>query len=185
MILLIFLLAHFWDEKPPGDWTIEEVRVFLTNSPWATVSRAAMSSPLPVHIASAEPMIQAEARERKAMRREGGLGPNFEDYQDLVRSGKYITLAVLMLEDQAISDSQESRSLERDSFLHVGKRSYKVYTYFPPSPSDPYLRYVFPRDVRLTDKLLAFDIYIPGAASPQRHLLFPLKDLMYHGKPAY
>jgi hypothetical protein len=182
---LLLLWCHFWDEKSPADWTIEEVQRMLLESPWATVSHAALSPPLPIHVASAEPMIEAEARERQAGRRQGAPGPSFDEYQELVRSGRYIALAVYMPDDRAISDLEESRSLERDSLLHIGKRAYKLYTYFPPSPSDPYLRYLFPRDVKPGDKMLSFDIYVPGAGTPQRHPMFSLKEMMYKGKPSY
>ena len=181
----LLFLAHFWDVKAPVEWSVEEVRKLLVESPWATVSTASLSRPVPMHVASAQPMIEAELRERQSARVTGSLGPNFDDYGELLKSGKYIALAVFMPNDQPISDLQESRSLERDSALHIGKRTYREYTYFPPSASDPYLRYLFPRDVRPGDKTLAFDVYVPGVSSPQRHALFALKDMIDQGKPSY
>jgi hypothetical protein len=171
--------------KAPADWSAEEVRELLEHSPWATVSRATMGAPMPIHLASAEPVIEAEARERNARRYRVEPGPNFEEYQGMLSEGHSIVLAVLIPDPQAMSDAIESKSLERDSMLHIGKRNYRIITSFPPSPGDPYLRYVFPRDVKPGDKSLMFDIYIPGAKFPQRHIEFDLKDMIYRGKLAY
>ena len=175
----------FWNVKPPDRWSPEEVRDLLEHSPWGTVSTATMGRPLPIHLASAEPAIEAENRERLARRYRTDPGPSFEEYQIMLREGHVIVLAVLIPDPQAMSDAVESQSLERDSLLHIGKRQYKTITSFPPGSGDPYLRYVFPRDVKPGDKSLFFDIYIPGVTYPQRHIEFVLKDLIYRGKPAY
>jgi hypothetical protein len=175
----------FWNVKPPSEWSAEEVREILQHSPWATVSKATMGGPLKIHLASAEPMIEAEIRERQARRYKVEPGPSFEEYQALIKEGNSIALAVLIPDPVAMSDAIESRSLERDSVLHVGKRTYKLVTYFPPNPGDPYLRYVFPREVKPGDKSLMFDIYIPGIAYPQRHIEFDLKEMVYKGRPTY
>ena len=175
----------FWNTKAPADWSIEEVRQMLSQSPWATVSNATMGAPLRIHLASAEPMREAEVRERQALRFRVDPGANFEEYQSMLKEERYIALAVLPRDATAISDAIESRSLEHDSMLHIGKRSYKVVTHFPPTPGDPYLRYIFPRDVKPSDRALLFDIYIPGVSYPQRHIEFDLRDMMYKGKMAY
>lgn len=175
----------FWNVKPASEWTAEEVRQLLTSSPWATFSKATMGVDLKVHIATAEPMIAAEALERQARRYRVETGPSFEEYQALIKEGHSIALAVLMPDPDAMYDAIESRSLERDSVMHAGKRTYKLVTNFPPSAGDPYLRYIFPRDVRPGDKSLMFEIYIPGVIYPERHIEFDLKDMYYRGKPAY
>jgi hypothetical protein len=182
---VLLLADSFWNVKAPADWTGEEVREILLHSPWATVSKATMGVALPIHVASAEPMIEAESRERQTRRYPVEPGPSFEEYQALLKEGHSIALAVLIPDPLAMSDAIESKSLEKDSVLHVGKRTYKLITNFPPSSGDPYLRYIFPRDVRPGDKALLFDVYIPGVIYPQRHVEFDLKDMVYRGKLAY
>ena len=175
----------FWNVKPPADWSPEEVRELLEHSPWSTVSTATMGVALKIHLASAEPIIEAEARERQASRYHVEPGPSFEEYREMLRAGNVIVLAIRIPDEKAMSDAIESRSLERDSLLHIGKRMYKTITNFPPSPGDPYLRYVFPRDVKPSDKALLLDVYVPGVTYPQRHIEFDLRNMTYRGKPAY
>ena len=78
----------------------------------------------------------------------------------------------------AIGDERSGHTLETltamscvDQVMPVQRR-YKLVTHFPPTPGDPYLRYIFPREVKPDDKSLLFDIYIPGLDYPQRHLEF-------------
>lgn len=157
----------------------------LRHSPWATVSSATSGPAVRVHVASAAPMREAEAKERQAQRNRQDPGVNFEEYQELLKDGRYIALAVLLRDTIPIADGAEAKSLERDSLLHIGRRTYKLVTHFPPTPGDPYLRYIFPRDVKPADKALMFDIYIPGIPYPQRHLEFDLREMMYRGKVSY
>ena len=177
--------SPFWNAKAPADWSAEEVRELLRQSPWATVSAATMGPRLNIHLASAEPMREAETRERLALRYPVQPGASFEEYQSMLKDGRYIALAVLLRDTTAISDGIESRSLEHDSILHVGRRHYKLVTHFPPTPGDPYLRYVFPREIKPSDKSLLFDIYIPGIDYPQRHLEFDLREMVYKGRVSY
>ena len=175
----------FWNAKPPSDWSVEEVRQMMLRSPWSTVSTATSGAPIGVHLASAEPMQEAEVRQRQALRYRVELGASFEEYAAMLKEGRYIVVAVLLRDPTAISDAIESKSLERDSVLHVGRRTYKLVTQFPPTAGDPYLRYVFPRQVKPTDKSLNFDLYIPGVVYPQRHIEFDLREMIYKGRLAY
>ena len=175
----------FWISKAPADWSIEEVRELLRQSPWATVSTATTGAPIRIHLASAEPMREAEVRERQALRFRVELGPSYDEYQAMLKEGRYIVVAVLLQDATAVSDGIEAKSLEHDSILHLGRRSYKLVTHFPPTPGDPYLRYVFPREVKANDKSLLFDLYIPGIVYPQRHIQFDLREMTYKGKLAY
>jgi len=175
----------FWNTKAPADWTIEEVREILERSPWAAVSPTPRGAALRMHVATAEPMREAETRERQASRYRVEPGPNFEEYQAMLSEGHSIVLAVYSPGMLSISDAVESRSLEHDSVLHIGRRSYKLVTHFPPTPGDPYLRYVFPREVKPGDKALSFDIYVPGYTFPERHVEFDLREMLYKGKTAY
>ena len=175
----------FWNTKPPADWTIEEVHELLQRSPWAVISPTPRGTAMRMHVASAEPMREAEKRERQGGRYRLEPGPNFEEYQTLLNEGNSIVLAVFAPDMLSISDAVEARSLEHDSTLHVGRRTYRLVTHFPPTPGDPYLRYIFPREVKPGDKSLSFDVYVPGYTFPQRHVEFDLREMTYRGKPAY
>ena len=184
-VTLALLAEGFWNVKAPADWSIEEVRELLQRSPWATLSSATRGTALRVHLASATPIREAETRQRQALRHLEPTGPSFEEYQAMLNEGRYIVLAVYLPDASALSDGIESKSLERDSVLHIGRRAYKLVTHFPPSSGDPYLRYVFPREVKANDKALLFDVYIPGVNYPQRHIEFDLREMLYQGKLAY
>ena len=130
-------------------------------------------------------MRDAEARERQALRYRLDPGANFQEYQELIETGRYIALAVFLRDAIPISDGLEAKSLETDSVLHIGRRTYKLVAHFPPTPGDPYLRYIFPSDVQAKDKALFFDIYVPGVTYPQRHIAFDLREMRYRGKLVY
>ena len=73
---------------------------------------------------------------------------------------------------------------ELETQMTVGGKTYKIEGTFPPTPSDPVLRLVFPRSVKPTDKWLAFRLYLPGQPFPEREAEFHVKDLIYRGKLA-
>jgi hypothetical protein len=66
--------------------------------------------------------------------------------------------------------------------MRVGRKRFKMSGYFPPSPGDPYLRLAFPREVTSSDKILTFDLYLPGVPIPFRKAEFTLKDMLWKGK---
>ena len=185
LTLLLLVAEPFWNTKLPADWSIEEVISMLRQSPWSTVSAASSGPAIRAHVASAAPMREAEAKERQAFRTRQDQGASFEDYQEMLATGKFIALAVLLRDAIPTSDGVEARSLEHNSILHVGHRSYKLVTHFPPTAGDPYLRYIFPRAVKPGDKALLFDIYVPGIVYPQRHIEFDLREMKYRGKIEY
>ena len=80
--------SPFWNAKAPADWSAEEVRELLRQSPWATVSAATMGPRLNIHLASAEPMREAETRERLALRYPVQPGASFEEYQSMLKDGR-------------------------------------------------------------------------------------------------
>lgn len=179
----------FWDVKPPTEWSIEEVRTMLTNSPWAQMVDAGANNPAPpvqVYIATAQPIQLAEDSVRAATKAKED-DPSWVEYRDYLveNSSKYVVIAIEVLKAEAFLDNAETTRMEKESELRIGKRKYKVTGHFPPSASDPHARLVFPRDVRPGDRSLAFDLYIPGAGSPYRRAEFPLKEMTYHGQPAF
>ena len=64
----------------------------------------------------------------------------------------------------------------------IGKKSYPMVGHFPPTPSDPVLRLIFPRAVKATDKTVLFRLYLGGLNFPEREVEFRVKDLAWQGK---
>lgn len=74
--------------------------------------------------------------------------------------------------------------MEQECQMIVGRKTYAIIGHFPPTPSDPVLRLVFPRAVKPADKTVAFRLYLAGLNFPERELEFRVKDLLYHGQLA-
>jgi hypothetical protein len=186
----VFAAVPFWDAKPPAQWTVEELNWLLTDSPWAQMvdpGPRSSAPPLQVYIASADPMIQAEDRARAA-RKDSSTDPSWLEYRDYVNenAGKYLIVAVSVEDRTAFTDNAETKRMEQESRLRIGRRTYQTTGHFPPSSSDPYVRLVFPKEVREGDKILKLELYIPGASGqPYRQAEFKLKDMLYHGHPSY
>ena len=66
--------------------------------------------------------------------------------------------------------------------MHIGRKDYQILGYFPPTPSDPVLRLIFPRAVKPADREIVFRLYLPGLNFPDREAVFAVKDLTYQGK---
>ena len=63
----------------------------------------------------------------------------------MVENGsKYIVVAFRALNPEVFLDNAETKHMENDSVLRIGKRKYKTAGSFPPSSSDRYARLVFP-----------------------------------------
>jgi hypothetical protein len=188
--LLMASAAPFWDTKPPADWSIDEVQTLLTNSPWAQLVEATgKSNPAPsvqVYVASAAPMVAAEDRLRAAKKMKTD-DPSWQEYRDYLvdNTGKSIVLAIRVQKRESFLDNSETKHMEDESYLRIGKRKYRVTGHFPPSSTDPFVRLVFPREVQTGDRNLIFELYVPGVGSPYRRAEFMVKDMVYHGQPAY
>ena len=76
----------------------------------------------------------------------------------------------------------EDKLMEDETAMVIGKKQYPILGHFPPTPSDPVLRLIFPRAVKTTDKQVVFRLYLPGLNFPEREAVFEVKDLMYRGK---
>jgi hypothetical protein len=181
--LLFFLAQPFWEVKPPEEWTFAEIGILRSNSPWA--QRVGPAQPVLMYLATAAPIEEAESELRvrsKSPARE--LDPDYAAYivrsrdQNLVLAIPYSPASLAKL-----GRAEEQRKLEEESVMLIGRgRRYKMVGHFPPTPSDPILRLVFPREVRPTDKTVVFRVYLPGVDFPDREIEFPVKDLMYRGK---
>ena len=180
-LLLALFAAPFWDAKAPPQWSDAELKQILSDSPWAQL----ISSPEPgvlVFLASARPIEEAEI---EFARRRSHQAPWInEEYSDYLREnrGKCLVLAIPYSNYNALSDAAESRHMEEECVLKAGHKEYKMTGHFPPVPSDPYLRLIFPRAVGPEDKAFSFELYVPGFVNPYRRVEFRVKDLYYKGR---
>ena len=175
------LASPFWETKSPADWTETELRQMLTDSPWAQgVERGGAVC----YLATAHPIQNAE-RELARRRQAKGAPPPDPEYTDFLAQdqGKHIVLAVSYPNPNPLDDAPEARRMQEESILKIGKKKYKMTGHFSPTPADPYLRLVFPREIGPNDKSLVFELYLPGVGDAYNTLEFRLKELLYRGKP--
>jgi hypothetical protein len=175
-ILLAWLAAPFWETTAPKDWTDEQVALVLNDSPWA---QAAGPKPeVQIYLATAEPVREAEAQ--LALRRNTALS---DDYLDYMREegSKNLVLTIPYPNLKALEDVAESRRMQDESIMKVGRKKYQIIGHLPPTRSDPFLRLVYPRVVTAADKTIVFELYLPGNG-PYHEAEFRVRDMLYKGK---
>ena len=193
LALLFLALDPFWLAKPPVQWTDIELAQFLTNSPWAQMVPGQNTQPVLAFIATAAPMLQAEEdRERRGKAKRATAKQPEPPENDLAEEYKLwlednrltqIVLAVRIPNAKVFSEDKEIRQMENECMLRVGKNKVRMSGHFPPTTSDPYLRIAFPRgQIRVDDKTLNFDLYLPGVSFPYRHAEFVLRDMVVNGR---
>jgi hypothetical protein len=192
-LALLFLFASpFWETKAPADWTDNEVAALLTDSPWAQTMIASgkgEGAPVQIYFATAAPMQQAEReRDRRFKRKRNGPAQTdelAEEYRVWMEDNRatQIVIAVAVGNNPGFSNDRETRQMEQESVMRVGRKKFKMTGHFPPSANDPYLRLAFPRQVAPGDKTITFDLYLPGVELPFRSAEFPVKEMMLKGKP--
>jgi hypothetical protein len=181
--LLFFLAQPFWETKPPEQWTDHEIDIMRSASPWT--QSIGPSPELTVWFATAEPMEAAEAEAR--LHKRNPLREPDPDYVDFLRENREKVLVLAVAYPTLSGLSREGgawKTVEKETVMTVGGRTYKIEGTFPPTPSDPVLRLVFPRQVKATDKSVEFRLYLPGLPFPEREAEFRVKDLNYRGKLA-
>ena len=182
-LLFFFLAQPFWETKAPEKWTDAEIAEIRTNSPWAQPSGS--TPQVTVYLETAAPIEHAEAELR--LRTKGNLHPLPEPDPDVVeylrdhRDDSFI-LAVSYPSLAGLGNAEESRRMEEESVMMIGRKEYKILGHFPPLPSDRVLRLIFPRVVKATDKTVLFRLYLQGLNFPEREVEFRVKDLTYQGK---
>lgn len=200
MALLLYvswlLVVPFWESAPPVEWSEEQLILLLNNSPWAQtvgdgVGRATRlpGPPVLMYLASATPLRQAE---EELIRRRYKQQPDLhaaivdarEEYQAYLAEqvGKVIVVAI-PLAANALADVGETKRMESESLLRVGKRKVKTTGHFPPTPADPILRLIFPKDLPEGTKEFTVEVYLPSIPAPYRSATFRVKDLVYRGQP--
>jgi hypothetical protein len=185
------LQAPFWETKPPELWTDEEVQQVLSASPWVqTVTVHARGGSVPsvfVYLATAKPVREAEQELRR--RREGPPpeDPAAEEYDEFLaqNQGKYVVLAVRADNPLALADAEQARRMEQESVMIADRERHRLAGHFPPTPSDPYLRLVFPRPSRRDFRKLRFELYLPTAVFPYRTVEFEVRELYYRGEAEF
>jgi hypothetical protein len=200
-LLLVWLEinAPVWERKAAAESTDEELAAVLTASPWAQMHRLELPAakgagefPNPtVHLflATATPVREAE-RELRRRRLQASADPEraadseFEEFLE-ANPGRYIVLAVRVLRPELLERPRSVERMERETRLRIGRRSYELVGHFLPTRDDPYVRLIFPRDVRDTDTELRFELYVPGVPLPFRTVRFKLEKLTWHGRPEY
>jgi hypothetical protein len=173
---LALLAAPFWETKAPVDWTDIQIEKLLHDSPWAQ-----MADPGPavqVYLATAQPIREAEAE--WARRRGKPLNDEYVDYLKQEGANKLV-VAIAYKNLTALADGEEAHRMEEESIMRVGRQKYKMEGHFPPVPSDPYLRLVYPRAATERDKSVTFELYLPGYG-PYHEAEFRLRDMTYKGK---
>jgi hypothetical protein len=183
----------FWESRPPAEWSDTELGNLLTDSPWAQMVEAGgktNSSPVQIYLATAAPVALGETeRELREKRRRPPNAKQVEDpfaeeYRAWLEDNRtsQIIVAARVGQNPAFSDQHEVHKMEEESVMRVGRKKFKMTGHFPPSPSDPYLRMAFPREVTVNDKAVSFVLYLPGVAIPFREIEFTLKDMLVRGK---
>ena len=178
---LLLLAAPFWDAKAPAQWTDIELRQMLVDSPWAQLIPGPTKSfsPVQAYLATAAPVRQAEEEIARRANRQGVS--EFRLWFDEF-STTQIILAVRVDKLGPYSEGKEIQQLQKDSVMRVGRRRVKMTSYFPPSATDPYVRMAFPREVKLSDKAVGFDLYVPGVPGGFRSVEFKLEPMQIAGK---
>ena len=194
-LLSWFLAVPYWETVPAGSWTEQQLIDLLTESPWAQSApdtrrgNTLPGPPVVIYLSSAAPMRQAE---EEIIRRRFKQKPDVyaaihearEEYLAYINenAGKVIVVAI-PLDANALADASETKRMEAESILRIGKRKWKATGHFPPTPADPVLRLIFPRKVPEGAKEISVEVYLPSLPSPYRNAQFRLKDLMLRGQP--
>jgi hypothetical protein len=192
-VLLLLFAAPFWEAKTPEQWTALDLQYMLSESPWAQVMAYRTTFHegvgVRVYLATARPVRDAESelQRRKPSAETEDAAELREEYEEFLRlnEGKIIVLAIAYPNALALSEAPDAARMETDCLLKIGRKTYPLEGHFPPTPSDPYLRLVFPRAVAAKDKRFSFELYLPGIHQPFREAEFYMKDLIFKGSPEF
>ncbi len=186
------LAVPFWEAKPAREWSDEELKRILEDSPWSQTSDFQDKAVLSIYLATAKPLREAEAelvRRYSAQTAAANPPPSREDtalseYETFLSAsqGKVIVVAIRNANPHALAIGEEAKRMEQESYMRAGRSKVKLTGHFLPAVSDPVLRLVFSRpETEVKD--LRFELYIPGVTGPYRQVTFRTKDLFYKGRP--
>ncbi|WP_031498455.1 hypothetical protein [Bryobacter aggregatus] len=191
-LLVLLVAAPFWETAPVTDWDEQQLLDFFANSPWAqpaeSTGAAGVRDGVTTFLATALPVQLAEKEmRRRRIKKVAGVetivDPAWDEYQEFLErdAGKYIVLAVAV-PTSSTQAANDMALMENQSFLRVGKQKIKMSGYFPPSPTDPYTRFIFPKGAAAEAKELTFELFIPGTGTPYRMAVYPRKGMTYRGR---
>ena len=186
-LLLLFFATPFWEALPPAEWSNAQVRSMLIDSPWVQgvgpnpIVQAVLATARPIEEAKTE--IPRRGMSSPLTGAPPSRGPDI-DYLDYVKRHReeHFVLAIPYPSLAGLGRADEEKRMENECVMRVGRKRHALVGHFPPTPSDPVLRLIFPRAVAATDRSVAFDLYLPGLPQPARMLEFRVRDLIYHGK---
>ena len=181
--LFLFLAQPFWETRAPEQWTDAEIQTIRSDSPWA--QRSGASPVVVIYLATAAPVEHAEAELRLRLNKNAHPMPEPDpDYLEYLRDNRQqnLVLAITYPTLAGMGEAKESKKMEEESVMVIGKKTYHLVGHFPPTPSDPVLRMVFPRAVKATDKTVIFRLYLGGLNFPEREVEFRVRELTYQGK---
>src|SRR5947209_4855393 len=143
----------------------------LRDSPWARPAIAEgvlRAAGVQTYLASALPTREAEAE--GVRRKRIALSPEAEEFSEFLKQqkGESIILAISFPDTDQLADGKEVKRMEEECIMKIGRKKFKMKGHFPPAPSDPYLRLVFPRAAGTADKIIEFDLYLPGVEQSYR-----------------
>lgn len=180
--LLFFLAQPFWETSPPEKWTDAQIQTLRTESPWARTT--AELPAVVIYLATAAPIEHAEAELRLRLKKNPRALPEPDvDYVEYLSAHRRenLVLAITYPTLAGLGDPRESKRMEEESVMLIGKKSYRIVGHFPPTPTDPVLRLIFPRAVKPSDKSVLFRLYLGGLKFPEREVEFRVKELTYQG----
>ena len=184
MPMLFFLALPFWEARPPEKWSDAEIAAIRHDSPWAQPSGLPPQQVV-IYLATAAPVEQAEGELRLRLKKNPHPmtepDPDYIEYLRDHRDDAFV-LAVTYPTLAGLGHADESARMEEETAMVIGRKEYKILGHFPPTPSDPVLRLIFPRVVKPTDKSVIFRLYLAGLKFPEREVEFRVKDLTYQGK---
>lgn len=185
-LLLFFQAAEtpFWETKKPAEWSDEQIETLMSQSPWGAPTTIGNTI---AFLASARPLREAENELFRRRELNGEVKAEEEDYHAYITQnpGKHIVVAVRMASNNHLFNAKELKSMEKECFLRSGKQKIKAVGHFPPTPTDPYLRILFPRIALTGMKVLSVGLYLPGIHKPFQDVEFWLSDMTYHGQLEY
>ena len=96
-----------------------------------------------VYLATAAPIEHAEAELRLRLKKNPNPmrepDPDYVEFLSTHRADTFV-LAITYPTLAGLGDARESKRMEEESVMVIGKKSYGILGHFPPTPSDPVLR---------------------------------------------
>ena len=187
-LLTLLTATPFWDGLDVKEWSEEQLIDFFGNSPWSQPAESTSGNGVLTFLATAKPVQLAEVeKRRRQMKKVAGVDviqdPAWDEFLEFLErdTSKYIVLAVA-IPTEATREASEMSLMENQSFMKLGKQKIKMSGYFPPSPTDPYTRLIFPRAGADKVKELSFELFLPGTGTPYRQVFYPVKAMNYRGR---